>query len=520
MDFFKAMQDNSTKESTNGAIMYSTSTNKIVDLNFMVTSLRSKAQMNNNLGVEFYPAFKEDSIHALKWLLYLRDVREGLGERESFRNILFDLVKRAHICIPLLIEIVPEYGRWDDLIDLYKRLEADNTLSKEKKATLIGYIVSSLKQQLEADILNADKENVSISLLAKWMPSNYKLNTKSGQTALKLAKDFGWTNKHYREVLVKLRKALDVVEVKMSAKQWNQIKYEAVPAKANLLYKDAFYQHDQERRTEYLNSLKKGATKINTGGITFPHDIVAKYESAGLFYNRLKEYDPTLEELWKNLKVPSSIENTIVVRDGSGSMTTSIGVNTDVSILDVANALSIYCSERSTSPEFKDKFITFSSRPKLVDLSGCNSLHDKLELLNRYDECSDTNLEGVFNLILKTAKKAKAAPEDLPKNILIISDMEFNIATVQTPDKTFFEEIENRFLKAGYKMPKLIFWNVNSYRNSAFPMQNRDGAILLSGYSANLMNMVCSGEINPEKALYKILDGDRYSIVNKIVYPQ
>lgn len=82
---------------------------------------------------------------------------------------------------------------------------------------------------------------------------------------------------------------------------------------------------------------------------------------------------------------------------------------------------------------------------------------------------------------------------------------------------SLFEIINKKYKKAGYEMPKLIFWNVNSYYDNTIPMKNnKNGLILLSGYSTSLMQMVCSTELDPFKALKEILNNKRYSIINTI----
>lgn len=119
-------------------------------------------------------------------------------------------------------------------------------------------------------------------------------------------------------------------------------------------------------------------------------------------------------------------------------------------------------------------------------------------------------------MILKTAIKEKLSKEDLPKNILIISDMQFDAVNNYDID-SLFEIINKKYKKAGYEMPKLIFWNVNSYYDNTIPMKNnKNGLILLSGYSTSLMQMVCSTELDPFKALKEILNNKRYSIINTI----
>lgn len=338
------------------------------------------------------------------------------------------------------------------------------------------------------------------------MPST---NTSSKETRI-LAKRFikagNSTEKDYRKLLSKLRAYIDVLERKACANKWADIKYENVPSQANLKYRNAFLKHDKDRREEYLSSLVKGETKINASTL-FPHDIVYKYHPDD-YPHSISVKDTTLEELWKSL--PNYVNgnmNTLVVRDGSGSMITSVG-NTLVTALDVATALSIYFSERCEGV-FKDKFITFSSKPEFVDLSKLTNLHDKIEECYRFHDCSNTDIGKTFDLLLDIAVENNLKQEEIP-NLLIISDMEFDNATCSVYKEKIFEIISAKFSRYGYQLPKLIFWNVNS-RTTTIPLtQNKHGVILVSGFSPVITKMVLSEETDPYKALVQEITSDRY----------
>ena len=262
--------------------------------------------------------------------------------------------------------------------------------------------------------------------------------------------------------------------------------------------------------------MEKGEAKINAS-VLYPHDIVDKYMSgSGYWRTSLKAKDAALEELWKAL--PDKVEgcgNTIVVADGSGSMTTTVG-GTNVSALSVANALAIYFAERS-SGEFKDIYITFSERPQLVDFSNCKSLHGKIQKALVHNEVADTNIEVVFDLILTTAIKNNMSQEDIPQNILIISDMEFNSACgyYNRPTQKLFDVIAKKYAAAGYKLPRLVFWNVNS-RTGTIPVKENDlGVALVSGFSTNICKMVMSGQTDPYECLLETLNAPRYDAVEQ-----
>ena len=241
--------------------------------------------------------------------------------------------------------------------------------------------------------------------------------------------------------------------------------------------------------------------------VATPVDIIAKY----------KQYDETLEIAWKNLK-NIKIKDTLVVADGSGSMLASCGAGGRVRALDVANALAIYTSENNSNI-YKNKYITFSKNPQFVDFSNEKTLFDKIRYARSFNEISNTDIQAVFQLILETAIKHKVPKNEMIKNILIISDMEFDTAQTchfgqnTVLKKPLFKEIEHDFNKAGYDLPKLIFWNVNS-RTNVIPIKENDmGVTLVSGFSQNVLKMVMSEKYNPYDILIETLDKERYNCI-------
>lgn len=510
MEFMNAIKDSlenrmNISVTENGAVGYRTTGKELVDLNFAVASLRKMS--DKEVAERFIRAFCEDKILAMKWLFFARDARQGLGERRLFRVVLAYLIESNPEMVIPLINLIPEYGRYDDLWCLL-----DNPTS----ARVVYQIVDA---QLKQDYQNFMAKK-PISLLAKWMPSCNASSVETKRYATMLRKALYMHEKEYRKTLSQLRKHLDVVEVKMSSKNWSEIKYEAVPSRANLIYNDAFLRNDEERRRDYLGKLEKGETKINASTL-FPHDIVHKYVDD---WYRLKSKDATIEALWKAL--PDTVNgcgNTIVVADGSGSMDCPVDPNSKVTALDVANALAIYFAEHS-SGQFKDKYITFSETPQIVDFSNCTSLHAKLQKALSHTEVANTNIEKVFDLILTSAVNNRMSQEDLPVNVLIISDMEFDHCATsgnssrwetRRPTQRLFDAIAQKYAAAGYKIPRLVFWNVNSRTGTIPVKENELGVALVSGFSVNVAKMVMSGKTDPFECLLETLNSERYAPVEE-----
>ncbi len=496
-------EDFNVSVTENGAVGYRTTGKELLDINFAVSSLRNKsdAEVTN----AFAKAYYENNLLAVKWLFYAGDVRGGLGERRLFKLGMCFLAKNQREIAIKLLPLIPEYTRWDNYLILL-----DTSLCDE--------VCAILKKQLNSDMENM-RNKKAISLCAKWMPSVNASSIMSMHYAKVLIKKFGVTERQYRKMLSALRSYTNVVEVKMSNREWSNIDYSAVPSKANLIYNNAFLRNDEARRREYLSKLEKGEAKINST-VLFPHDIVHKYMTVGGWFSQtLKEKDTALEEMWKAL--PDYVQgkgNTICVADGSGSMTSKIG-NTTVSALNVANALAIYFAERC-SGQFKDKYITFSSRPQLVDLSSCKSLHDKVGIALAHNEVADTNIEAVFNLILQTAINSNMKQDDLPTNILILSDMEFNVATrsySRNLNERLFATIAKHYAEHGYKLPRLVFWNILSRTGTIPVKENEFGVALVSGFSPAVVNMVLSNSTDPFECLVEQLNSERYKAVEAAI---
>ena len=423
MNFTEALNNTTSNISytENGMQGYKTTNNPYLDFLYKISSLRQRddLELQQECGSFIESIFdSKEQKYLLKFILYIRDPRNGLGERKTSRELLEKLFTKFNFenkeeVFEWVINHLYEYGRWDDLIALMQGLYCtEYGLSSKDDISHVQMIVNKLKLTLENDLKAADK-NAPTTLLAKWMPS---INTSSESTkswAKFLINHFDWSDKQYRQTLSKLRKYLKVTERQMSLNEWEEIDYEAVPSLANLRYKDAFLRHDNERRSEYLSKLSKGEAKINSS-VNFPHDIVYRYRDLNFpWFLNLLAYDETLEQLWKNLKQIDGLKDTLVVRDDSGSMTNTIG-GSGITALEVATALGIYCAEHC-SDSYKNKIISFSNTPRYLDFSDKNNLHDKLEYLYDRSEVANTNIRKVFQLILKTAIDNKLKQGDLPK---------------------------------------------------------------------------------------------------------
>lgn len=500
----------------NGAVGYKTTQHPLVDLNFMVSSLRNRS-VEFIVG-EFLKAYYASRKYAIKWLFFLRDVQEGLGERRTFRICMKYLAQSQPEIARAVMSLIPEYGRYDDLLVF---LDSD----------LCDEVCNLMKMQLDKDVL-AMQDGKSISLLAKWLPS---VNTSSEATrklAGLLVEKFGMSEREYRKTLSALRSYSNVVEVKMSASKWEDIDYEIVPAKANLKYENAFVKHDEERRWEYLCKVWQGEAKLNGKGI-MPYEVVHRLiQKSGLWSYGIKD-DCLAELMWKQIQNQGfqndwGFEDCIVVADGSGSMFSHASGSTSVMAIEICNSLAIYFAEQLKGV-FHNKAITFSESPQFIDLEQGKNLKEKLEIMFAHNEVSNTNIEAVFDMLLELAVCQEVLAEELPKQVLIISDMEFDAASrpggwssqrndwnAFTP--ALFDVIRKRFENAGYQMPRLIFWNVCGRTNTIPMVNNEQGICLLSGFSQNAMKIAAKRGVKDQFAnLVQVLDQPRYDKVEEAI---
>ena len=481
----------------NGALTHSTTGSSLVDFFFMGGALRKANE--DRIKDLFVKSLAEDPKRTLRVLFYLRDIRGGQGERRLFRICMKEfLVRNPDWFTADNIKLIPEYGRWDDVVELLK-------ICNKELDPIFWRIATVLKEQIEYDD-NLIVDSKSISLLAKWMPSEKSHDKENKFLAKRLigTRLFG-DAKHYRQTMTKLRNYLDIIEHKITEKNYKEIDYNTVPSRAGLKYKSAFVRNDNKRYIDYLNALERGDkdVKMNTAALV-PYDIVHDYN---------KEYSQnrTLELAWSNLEDFMGDMQGLVIADVSGSMTGTP--------MEVCLSLAIYIAEHNKNPEFKDKFITFSAHPELQKLTG-NTLYERIWNLKRADWDMNTNFQAVFDLVLDRAKACNVPQEDMPKMLIAISDMEFDQANGQGYEHrnalTNFEVIEKRYADAGYKRPTLVFWNVNSHQNNCPVTINDKGVVLVSGYSPVILKQVLRGLDNDNmiKFIDDVINTPRYEVIN------
>jgi len=444
----------------NGATALKSTYNSLVDLFGQIGALRNRTEQD--IETLFIKAFDEDKLLATKMAFYARLIKGGLGERRTFKVIMKFLAKVHPEIAKKNIQHISHFGRWDDLYEFI------NTKVESAMWNLI-------KEQWNLDIQNMN-ENKPISLLAKWMKSCNTSSKESIKLGKLTAKNLGLSEKEYRKTLSKLRKYLDVIEVKMSGNQWTDIKYSSVPSRAMSIYRNSFEKHDEEGFSSFIEKVSKGEEKINASTL-FPYDILEKMCSCGFDLDEVN-YDKVLEEQWKVLPNYIDGENSILIMaDTSASMrgrpmATAVG-------------LAIYFAERNQGV-FKDVFMTFSSEPSFVQLKG-ETIYEKIKCVPEIVD--NTDLEATFRLILDVAIKNKLNNEDMPKSLVVISDMEFDAQTNDS-DMTWHDAMVKMYNQNGYEMPNIIYWNVDSRHDNFQVTSEYKGVQLASGQSPSVFKSI------------------------------
>lgn len=125
----------------------------------------------------------------------------------------------------------------------------------------------------------------------------------------------------------------------------------------------------------------------------------------------------------------------------------------------------------------------------------------------------NTNLEEAFDSILKTAVENHVPEEEMPKSLIIISDMEFDSATYDS-DWLFYETMKKKFKRNGYTIPNVVFWNVDSRHNAFHADKKREGVQLLSGSAVTIFEHLDEGiGMTPVEMMRKIIEDERYACI-------
>ena len=467
----------------NGAAAYTTTGSACLDLFAVIGALRHRS--DHEIIDLFLRAYRKNKDIAMKLLFYARDIRGGLGERRVFKVILAWLADNDPAAVCKNLKYIAEYGRYDDFLCLM-----DTACEKS--------MMDVLKTQFRAD-REALRTGGDVSLLAKWLPSVNASNAVTVSHAKKIARYFGLREADYRKALAELREHLRIIENHLREKDYS-FDYSKQPSKAMYKYRSAFYRNDPINYLEFLDNVSSGITTLHADTL-MPYEIISPI----LKNSRMADYEKkSLNTTWLSLENFGTDENALAVIDGSGSM---YGWGKPVPAA-VALSLGIYFAERNTG-RFKNHFITFSENPRLVEIKG-SDIYEKVKYCTDYNEVANTNIQKVFELILDTAIKYSVPRKEMPSRLYIISDMEFDCCA-KNSSRTNFEYAKKLFRNAGYKLPEIVFWNVNSSGRQQPVTKNEQGVVLVSGCTPRLFSMAAGGKMDPYAFMLEVVESERYA---------
>ena len=466
------IKDNNIILTENHGITHKTTNSKILDMFAVGAAYRKRSDAD--VILLFKNAFKEDADLALKCLFYIADIREGQGERRFFRVAFRWLCANYPEIAEKNLENIPFYRRWDDLIY--------TTVDTPCQAAAFNII----KHQLALDV-----QCKTPSLLAKWLPSINASNSETKRLGRTIAKFLHMTEKEYRKTLSVLRERINVLERLMSAGRWQEIEFDKIPSRAGVIYRNAFARRDIIAK-KYETFAKSKNAKVNADAL-YPYEVVKK-AIAKKHLNLDSTERAMINKYWSCL--PNYLNDQdcsmLCVVDTSGSMRGTP--------IDIAIGLGMYCAERIGGP-FKNHYISFSSRPQLISIEGIDFV-DKVDRIYRTNLCENTDLEAVFNLLLTTAKKSKVRREDIPKHIIVISDMEIDAGTgnwysgsrgwTEEGASTEMERIRRKWAAEGYELPHLTYWNVDARNNNI--LDSGPNVTFVSGASPTIFKSIITGK--------------------------
>ena len=466
---------NQEARTANGMKARKSTANPIVDLFYKIGASRGK-----DITGDFTAAFVENKELALRVTQWARDVREGAGERQIFRDVLKHLEKTDREAASLLVRKVPELGRWDDLLVF---------TDAELKVQAFDLIKQALTE--------------GNGLCAKWMP-------RKGTVAAELRKHMAMSPKQYRKTLVGLT---NVVETKMCARDWDNIDFSKLPSLASARYRTAFHKNS-EKFKEYVAKLAAGdkSVKVNAGAV-YPYDVLKSVIMQGWGAKNLTQTDRDfIVAQWDALPNYVGDANILPLVDVSGSMSCLAGgprSKSTVRCIDVAISLGLYLADKNQGA-FKDVFCTFSGKPELLQLKG--NVIQKAEQMEKSNWDMNTDVIAAFKKVLDVAKKGNVSDAEMPRVLLILSDMQFDQCA--RFDDSAMESIRRNFEAAGYTVPKVVFWNINAQDN--VPVKhNANGVALVSGFSPTIVRNVlqANDKFDPETIMMETIMNPRYDLV-------
>jgi hypothetical protein len=481
--------------------------------------------------------------HDAKWMQDLwvmafqtRDIRGGKGERKLFYELIEALYQVNPSETQKMLSLVPEYGCWRDLWEIWQRIPA-------LESAILELVHHTYMKSVNYMRLGPSKE---MGLLAKWLPRE-KSKTFPG-LAKKIAQHIYRSelvpNKqmmYYRTMCSEMNRALKTVEVNMCGKTWAKISPEAVPGRCLKIHDAAFlneptkkqkacgdelrFPDDEDRMEcrahfqEFVEGLKAGTKKAHGANVVLPHELVVKTED----YTTSSDQHVIIQAQWDAIREETvkggGLGKSVAMCDFSGSM--------HGTPMEISKALGILISE-ITHPAFCDHILTFDATPQWHSFVGKKTLKAKLASLRGCGQGLNTDFYKACKCIIERMVQNKVPVGEEPEDLIVITDMGFDAASSQRSSSSTMSAWETQLVRirrefqeaGGWKPPRIVIWNVRAEYKDFHAKADEEGVVQLSGWAPSMLKALQTGGVKvqtPYEGMRCILDDARYDAVRVIL---
>lgn len=528
-----------------GSDVYATTGDPRVDLSVLLNRGLDTETIRNGLEKILARGTSEFYEDAYVLTFQTRNIRGGKGERELSKDMFEYLFEKyPKMTQNIVLDLIPKFGCWRDLFVI-----AIN-VSNESSSKILEYVVWTLRKD------EATPVGESISLCAKWTPregNKADLGLVKALSALLFPKitKFSDRLKAYRKLVAGLNRRLNTTEIKMCAGDWAEIQPQQVSGRCLQKNRKAFLNESlkgdtntlrhpndaarmscREHFTEFFAKASKGELTMNAANVVYPHEVIK---------NVMKEDTTSRDFLtaqWNAIVAKAreggALKNSIAMCDFSGSMSGD-------PIL-ISMALGLLVAELNGT----NKILTFDSDPTWFSFREGSDIHTKVRqvLDGNVGQGLSTDFQKAMDLVLADIKARRVRPEDLPKDLIVFTDMGWDQAcgsnemssytahsyrhVVKTaPWQTHIEMIREAFRRAGEDMwgvpfvpPRIVVWNLRAEFKDFHATADQEGVLMLSGWSPSLFKVLQEKGVEmatPYSALRAQLDDPMYDEVRQRV---
>ncbi len=545
--FVNAFDNLNLKYGENGAVEHVSTKQPALDLFFALVRNLPQDRLNILVNNCLLTNDKKVISDLLILIFQTRNCRGGKGEK----NLTYFLINKIYSAFPQtitkLIELMPLYGYYKDLINLYELPE----MPLEIKNVCVKLFSKQLMEDKEKlDKATEENKCPNISLAGKWAPRVDKhFNDFARDLCNVMFPNDSKCHEKYRKLVVSLTKALEIPEVFMCANKYSEINFKRVSSLCLNRFRKAFMNElvdkpptneeqetgnrfpDNPDRVQCRKNLKESLSSGNINGkMLMPHELTLK-----ISYLKSEMEELVFEKQWEKIREdvvnmcntgsidPNglNLSKLVPLVDVSGSMSGTP--------MEVAIALGILVSEVNHQ-NFRDRFITFDTNPTWINLSQAKSLKEKVEITRSSPWGGSTDFMKAQELILQVIRDNKLTKDEVP-DLIVFSDMQFNQA--DRGYETHYQLLVKKYNQVGidicgipYDPPRIVFWNLRGNTSGVPVTSDTTNTQMLSGFSPSLLKLVLSGKelvnedntpITPYQTFRLAIDDEMYDPVRQII---